>query len=117
MKTRFLFIAAAILAAGLFASSCGKVDFLEGTSWSCDTDSEKSLVLTFYSKETCAMKKVSAEGEVTSSERGEYRGKKNVIAIDLSSGVKLTGTIDGDVMTLYWGANTPDETYKFKKKK
>ena len=122
MKTRILSIALAILAAGLFASSCDKADFLEGSSWAYTADSGDGLIITFSSKETCALKEFYADGVAIPFAYGEYYGKGKIIAIDWkdSNGKdkwKMTGTIDGDVMTINWDTNDPDNIFKFKKKK
>lgn len=118
MKTRILFIALAIFAAGLFASSCDKADFLEGTSWIYNGDSEFGLMITFSSKGTCIFKQVSPTGAESPFDYGEYHGKGKIIAIDWRENKwKMTGTIKGDVMTVNWETNDPDNVYEFRKKK
>ena len=118
MKTRILSIALAILAAGLFASSCDKADFLEGSSWAYTVDSGGGLIITFSSKETCVLKEFYADGVAIPFAYGEYYGKGKIIAIDWKDyNWKMTGTIDGDVMTINWETNDSDNIFKFKKKK
>lgn len=118
MKTRILSALFAILAAGLLASSCDKVDLLEGTSWVYTADSGEGFMIVFSSKENCALKLISTDDVVTSLSYGEYRGKGKVIAIDWKENSwKMTGTINDDVMTICWNTNSPNNTFKFRKKK
>ena len=115
MKKRIFTAVFFALLAGLLATSCGKVDFLEGTVWTSRINDEAVMELYFTSSEDCRL--VFPEDGGNGTYDGIYSGKGNNIYIELGfTGSYAVGVFDGfDKMKLEWG---PARTkYTFRKKK
>lgn len=108
MKKKIVYLILAVLTLGLFATSCAKTDFLEGTVWTCNDP--YSWTITFINKVECS---IFGDGYL----HGGYSGEKNNITIDwdMVDFPLMKGTIKGDVMKLQWEGE--EEVYTFKKKK
>ena len=114
MKKKIVYLILAVLTLGLFATSCAKTDFLEGTVWTChdpdSSDPDDIWTITFINKVECS---IFGDGYL----HGGYSGEKNNITIDwdMDDFPLMKGTIKGDVMKLQWEGE--EEVYTFKKKK
>ena len=113
MKRKIFYLVLAVLALGLFASSCNKVDLLEGAVWVHHPDENNpdlTWTLSFVNKVEVSY--TVTGGAVTV--RGEYYGEKDKITLLFYGTSEFTGTIKDDKMTI---RNPHGDTYIFKKKK
>ena len=114
MKKKIVYLILAVLALGLFATSCAKTDLLEGTVWTCHPyadEPDHAWTLSFINRTECT---IAGGGYY----HGSYSGEKDKITIDWDKPddiSRLTGTIKGDEMKIRFDGD--DEVYTFKKKK